>query len=152
MTGLTEALDQYREEISAAEQPPIVRVAVEMSDSGILSVPEAFVTIELNSVAKTTFTDKVKSFFGSKEEKPVADEALETPQNATAEANATDSQSKTGTPSEAKKETKKIALRVEYSPTGPHHCPRNKKRLPLNGKCSQGAAHHVKKRLIYDLN
>ena len=46
VTGLTEALEKYKDEINSAEQPPKVRVSIELSNSGLLSVPEASLSFQ----------------------------------------------------------------------------------------------------------
>lgn len=48
ITGLTEAMEKYKEKIAAEQQqPPKVRVAIELSSSGLLSVPEATLSIQV---------------------------------------------------------------------------------------------------------
>ncbi|KAG0170074.1 hypothetical protein DFQ28_002523 [Apophysomyces sp. BC1034] len=127
ISGLTAALEKYPEDVRAADKSPKVRVSIEMSESGILTVPEASVSIETNEGDKATFTDKVKSFFGSKEEKekPESDKSTENaaenqqnqtdsnpvePQNATVEANAE--------VKEPKSTVVKVPLDVTFIPTG----------------------------------
>lgn len=41
ITGLTEAMKKHKDDIKASEIPPKVRIAFELSNSGIISVPEA---------------------------------------------------------------------------------------------------------------
>lgn len=84
VAGLTEAMQKYAEEIQAAEQPAKVRVAVEYSASGLVSIPEASLQFEVKDSGRTlkgrlvsretrnnrnsSFAiDKVKSFFGGKD-------------------------------------------------------------------------------------
>ncbi|KAG0360439.1 hypothetical protein BG005_010662 [Podila minutissima] len=61
LSGLTEAINKFKD-VSVAT--PKVKVTIELSDSGILSVQEAVATIETDSSKKATLADKVKSFFG----------------------------------------------------------------------------------------
>ncbi|KAI8149158.1 heat shock protein 70 family [Fennellomyces sp. T-0311] len=98
VTGLTAAMEKYRDEINSAEHPPKARVSIELSNSGLLSVPEATLTIQLKD---TSSIDKVKSFFGSKEEETGSEkEAQEEPK-----------------PKEPS--LKKIPLDIEFIPAGP---------------------------------
>lgn len=53
VTGLTEALKKHKDDIKASEIPPKVRVTFELSNSGIISVPEATLQI-----GKLTFKGK----------------------------------------------------------------------------------------------
>ncbi|KAF7732747.1 Hypoxia up-regulated protein 1 [Apophysomyces ossiformis] len=125
VSGLTAALEKYPPSVRAADKAPKVRVSIEMSESGILSVPEAFVTIETNEPEKTTFTDKVKSFFGSKEEKSESSTSNENTtgdqQNQT-DSTAADSQNTTTESDADTKEKKstlvKLPLEVTFIPTG----------------------------------
>lgn len=55
ITGLTAALEKHAEDIKSTEHPPKVRITMEMSDSGIVSVPEAAL-----HVSKASFTGKKK--------------------------------------------------------------------------------------------
>lgn len=59
VSGLTDAFEKYKEDIKQASTPPKVRVVFEMSTSGLLSVPEAYVNIELPDNGKS-FTGKKK--------------------------------------------------------------------------------------------
>ncbi|KAG0332948.1 hypothetical protein BG004_001029 [Podila humilis] len=61
LSGLTEAINKFKD-VSVAT--PKVKVTIELSESGILSVQEAIATIETDSSKKATLADKVKSFFG----------------------------------------------------------------------------------------
>ncbi|KAI9492706.1 heat shock protein 70 family [Zychaea mexicana] len=100
ITGLTAAMEKHKDEIDSAEQPPKVRVSIELSNAGLLSVPEASLSFQSKDTG-STFSDKVKSFFGSKEEETQsAEEAKE--------------ESKPKEPS-----LKKIPLDVEFIPAGP---------------------------------
>ncbi|CAO3649389.1 unnamed protein product [Cunninghamella echinulata] len=128
ITGLNDALEKYKEDIKQTETVPKVRVVFEMSPSGLLSVPEAFINVELLDSGKS-FTDKVKSFFGSKEEKNAkSDENNPMPEEATAnndtakEPSVDDSQNKTTVDEQAKKYEPvltKINLKVTYIADGP---------------------------------
>jgi hypoxia up-regulated 1 len=51
ITGLTEAMKKHKDDIKASEIPPKVRITLELSNSGIISVPEATLQI-----GKLTFT------------------------------------------------------------------------------------------------
>lgn len=62
VNGLTAAFEKHQDDIKSSEQPPKVRVTFELSDSGLLSVPEASL-----SIGKLTLKEKVKSFFGGKD-------------------------------------------------------------------------------------
>ncbi|KAI7857208.1 Hsp70 protein-domain-containing protein [Circinella umbellata] len=129
VTGLTEALEKYKDEINSAEQPPKVRVSIELSNSGLLSVPEASLSFQAKDNG-SSFSDKVKSFFGSKEEETQSNEetAKETVQ---ADQNNTESEKKTEkkTTTEEEKEEKtnkpkepilkKVPLNIEFIGAGP---------------------------------
>ncbi|KAI9021643.1 Hsp70 protein-domain-containing protein [Phycomyces nitens] len=146
VTGLTDAVEKYSEEIKAAENPPKVRVTIEMSDSGLISVPEASVSIEIGE-GKSTFSEKVKSFFGSKEEKDSSkDEPLEHLEvdgqnnHSTVDNDAESSQNNTtkipAVPVKEKEPTvTKIGLALEYIPTGP---------LPMSKAQKSEAAKRIK--------
>ncbi|KAI8388389.1 heat shock protein 70 family [Radiomyces spectabilis] len=146
VTGLTAALEKHQDDIKSSENPPKVRVTIEMSDSGIVSVPEASVTIEVNDNGKATFKDKVKSFFGSKEDKPTASEQQEgasetsqATQNETVPAseNNTAAENETTVQAKTTKEPTllKFPLEVEYIPTGP---------APLSKKAKDAARQRIK--------
>ncbi|KAG0057180.1 hypothetical protein BGZ83_001123 [Gryganskiella cystojenkinii] len=62
LSGLTEAINKFKD-VSVAT--PKVKVTIELSDSGVLSVQEAIATIETDNSKKASLADKVKSFFGS---------------------------------------------------------------------------------------
>ncbi|KAF9923520.1 hypothetical protein FBU30_006442 [Linnemannia zychae] len=64
VTGLTDAINKFKD-ISVAT--PKVKVTIELSDSGVVSVQEAIATIETDHSKKASLADKVKSFFGSSE-------------------------------------------------------------------------------------
>lgn len=53
ISGLTEAMKKHKDDIKASEIPPKVRVTFELSNSGMISVPEA--TLQLG---KLTFKGK----------------------------------------------------------------------------------------------
>ncbi|KAG0287695.1 Hypoxia up-regulated protein 1 [Linnemannia gamsii] len=72
LTGLTEAINKFKD-ISVAT--PKVKVTIELSDSGILSVQDAIATIETDSSKKASLADKVKSFFGGSEKNDDVKEA-----------------------------------------------------------------------------
>ncbi|ORZ14632.1 Hsp70 protein-domain-containing protein [Absidia repens] len=119
VSGLTDALEKYKEDIKQSSTPPKVRVVFEMSTSGLLSVPEAYVNIELPDNGKS-FTDKVKSFFGSKEEKDKAgDDDTTGKVNETEKVQNSTTASKEEEPIKAEPVLTKVALKVEYIPTGP---------------------------------
>ncbi|KAG0204232.1 hypothetical protein BGX28_003760 [Mortierella sp. GBA30] len=61
LAGLTDATNKFKD-VSVAT--PKVKVTLELSDSGVLSVQEATATIETDSSKKASLADKVKSFFG----------------------------------------------------------------------------------------
>jgi len=83
VTGLTEAMKKHKDDIKASEIPPKVRISIELSNSGLVSVPEA--TLQIGKLtfkgtlssndrwlfhSLTCFTlEKVKSFFGGKDSK-----------------------------------------------------------------------------------
>ncbi|KAI8339485.1 heat shock protein 70 family [Chlamydoabsidia padenii] len=115
VSGLTDALEKYKEDIKQSSTPPKVRVVFEMSPSGLLSVAEAYVNIELPD--NKSFKDKVKSFFGSKEDNEAAQENSEKVK-----------------PTKAEPVLTKVALDAKYIPDGP---------LPL----SDGEKLVVKKRI-----
>ncbi|CAO3607724.1 unnamed protein product [Cunninghamella blakesleeana] len=126
VNGLTEALEKYKEEIKQSDTVPKVRVVFEMSPSGLLSVPEAYINVELLDSGKS-FTDKVKSFFGNKEEKTTESNEKkpeETPESKDApnENPADESQNKTAADEQLKKPEPvitKVELKVTYTPDGP---------------------------------
>ncbi|KAG0254523.1 hypothetical protein BG011_005685 [Mortierella polycephala] len=72
LTGLTEAINKFKD-VSIAT--PKVKVTIELSNSGILSVQEAIATIETDSSKKASLADKVKSFFGGSEKNEDVKEA-----------------------------------------------------------------------------
>jgi hypoxia up-regulated 1 len=53
ISGLTAAMEKHKDDIKASEHPPKVRVTFDLSDSGILSVSEAILSVE-----KPTFKGK----------------------------------------------------------------------------------------------
>ncbi|GAN04334.1 hsp70 family chaperone [Mucor ambiguus] len=118
VTGLTEAMKKHKDDIKASEIPPKVRVSIELSNSGLVSVPEATLQI-----GKLTFKEKVKSFFGGKDSKDAeADKKNEdaNQKNETAKTDGTaDSKNKTAA-EEAKESVSiaKIPLTIEFIPTG----------------------------------
>ena len=61
VTGLTEAMKKHKDDIKASEIPPKVLVTFDLSNSGIISVPEAIL-----HVGKVTFKGKIsiQFFFG----------------------------------------------------------------------------------------
>ncbi|GJJ71741.1 hypoxia up-regulated 1 [Entomortierella parvispora] len=61
LSGLTEAINKFKD-VSVAT--PKVKVTIELSESGVLTVQEAIATIETDSSKKASLADKVKSFFG----------------------------------------------------------------------------------------
>jgi len=61
LSGLTEAINKFKD-VSVAT--PKVKVTIELSESGVLTVQEAIATIETDNSKKASLADKVKSFFG----------------------------------------------------------------------------------------
>ncbi|KAI1316575.1 hypothetical protein EDD11_009840 [Mortierella claussenii] len=61
LSGLTDAINKFKD-VSVAT--PTVKVTIELSESGLVSVGEAVAAIETDSSKKSTLADKVKSFFG----------------------------------------------------------------------------------------
>ncbi|KAG0005128.1 hypothetical protein BGZ79_006702 [Entomortierella chlamydospora] len=61
LSGLTEAINKFKD-VSVAT--PKVKVTIELSESGVLSVQEAIATIETDNSKKASLAEKVKSFFG----------------------------------------------------------------------------------------
>ncbi|KAF1804289.1 heat shock protein 70 family [Mucor lusitanicus] len=118
ITGLTEAMKKHKDDIKASEIPPKVRISIELSNSGLVSVPEATLQI-----GKLTFKEKVKSFFGGKDSKDAQAEKKEEDakqQNETAKAEGT-TDAKNNTASEEAKESvsiTKVPLTIEFIPTG----------------------------------
>ncbi|KAF9187414.1 Hypoxia up-regulated protein 1 [Haplosporangium sp. Z 767] len=72
LSGLTEAINKFKD-VSVAT--PKVKVTIELSNSGILSVQEAIATIETDNSKKASLADKVKSFFGGSEKNEDVKEA-----------------------------------------------------------------------------
>ncbi|KAF9978678.1 hypothetical protein BGZ73_001033 [Actinomortierella ambigua] len=66
LAGLTAAVEKYKD---VSVSTPKVKVTLELSESGVLSVQEAVATIETEDVKKPSLKDKVKSFFGGSESK-----------------------------------------------------------------------------------
>ncbi|KAF9953294.1 hypothetical protein BGZ72_005512 [Mortierella alpina] len=64
LSGLTDAINKFKD-ISVAT--PKVKVTIELSNSGVVSVREATATIETDHSKKASLADKVKSFFGGSE-------------------------------------------------------------------------------------
>ncbi|KAI9288726.1 heat shock protein 70 family [Umbelopsis sp. AD052] len=98
VSGLTQALKNHKADPANADDEPKVKVSIELSDSGILSVTDASVSITSDKPA--TIADKVKSFFGSKDNKEsTEDEKLKEPENQT-------------------KKSEKVNLQVDWIPRG----------------------------------
>jgi hypoxia up-regulated 1 len=91
INGLTAAMEAHREDIKTSEQPPKVRIAFDLSDSGVLSVPEATLSIQkptfkgnllhyhlicLQMTNILSSKEKVKSFFGGKDNSENKSEVL----------------------------------------------------------------------------
>ncbi|KAL9545249.1 hypothetical protein PS6_008325 [Mucor atramentarius] len=118
VTGLTEAMKKHKDDIKASEIPPKVRISIELSNSGLVSVPEATLQI-----GKLTFKEKVKSFFGGKDSKDAEAEKKDEEakqKNETAKADGSND-AKNNTAAEEAKESvsiTKIPLTVEFIPTG----------------------------------
>lgn len=55
ISGLTEALKKHKDDIKNSEIPPKVRITFELTNSGIITVPEAILQI-----GKATFKGKKK--------------------------------------------------------------------------------------------
>lgn len=72
LSGLTEAINKFKD---VSVTTPKVKVTIELSDSGILSVQEAIATIETDISKKASLADKVKSFFGGNEKNEEVKEA-----------------------------------------------------------------------------
>ncbi|KAG0745224.1 hypothetical protein G6F57_009218 [Rhizopus arrhizus] len=109
INGLTAAMEAHREDIKTSEQPPKVRIAFDLSDSGVLSVPEATLSIQ-----KPTFKEKVKSFFGGKDNSENKSEnKTEASQNET-DFDTTKSSDNKNTTNESS--ITKISLTIEYIP------------------------------------
>ncbi|KAF9930977.1 hypothetical protein BGZ75_003420 [Mortierella antarctica] len=64
LSGLTDAINKFKD-ISVAT--PKVKVTIELSNSGVLTVRDATATIETDHSKKASLADKVKSFFGGSE-------------------------------------------------------------------------------------
>ncbi|KAI9282196.1 heat shock protein 70 family [Sporodiniella umbellata] len=108
VNGLTAAFKKHQDDIKNSEQPPKVRVIFSLSDSGILSVAEASLT-----VGKPTLKEKVKSFFGGKDNTENKEESKEGEKKS----NETEpSTNKTSTEETSKKSVNKIPLEVEFIP------------------------------------
>ncbi|RUS24532.1 hypothetical protein BC938DRAFT_473441 [Jimgerdemannia flammicorona] len=116
ITGLTNVTSKIKD--PNAERPK-VRVSIELSDSGIISVTEASATIEAKEEDKQTLTDKVKSFFGAGS---ADDESTETPTPSAAQQNKTDNNATKTNDTEIipKKEVKieKVELGIKVTPLG----------------------------------
>lgn len=131
ISGLTQALKTHKTDVAKDEENK-VRVSVEMSDSGLLSVPEASITV--TSDKSPSIADKVKSFFGSSDSKEATDEnsdETKVPEETTdttsnnadtpeTQSNETVSNNDTKTAgSEAPvSKTEKLLLQVEWIPKG----------------------------------
>ncbi|OBZ86090.1 Hypoxia up-regulated protein 1 [Choanephora cucurbitarum] len=116
VTGLTEAMTKHKDDIKASNIPPKVRVTFELSSSGIVSVPEANL-----HVAKLTLKEKVKSFFGGKDNKETEekiDESKASKQNETTVESADNAANKTAEEAEESISITKVPLTVEFVPTG----------------------------------
>ncbi|KAG2214044.1 hypothetical protein INT46_004959 [Mucor plumbeus] len=118
ISGLTEAMKKHKDDIKASEIPPKVRISIELSNSGLVSVPEATLQI-----GKLTFKEKVKSFFGGKDSKDTDaekkdEEAKQNNETANA-AGAADTKNNTAA-EEAKESVSitKVPLTIEFIPTG----------------------------------
>ncbi|KAG0376653.1 Hypoxia up-regulated protein 1 [Mortierella sp. AD032] len=92
LSGLTEAINKFKD-VSVAT--PKVKVTIELSESGILSVQEAIATIETDSSKKASLADKVKSFFGGSEKNEDVKEAEAKETEEQEEAEAAKAQEKT---------------------------------------------------------
>ncbi|KAG2181833.1 hypothetical protein INT44_008649 [Umbelopsis vinacea] len=133
VSGLTQALKNHKADSANADDEPKVKVSIELSDSGILSVTDASVSITSDKPA--TIADKVKSFFGSKDNKDsTEDEKLNEPEksdesNDGAATNETEKQNnETTSGTDAKeganatqsqtKKSEKVNLQVDWIPRG----------------------------------
>ncbi|KAF8977992.1 hypothetical protein BGZ46_006966, partial [Entomortierella lignicola] len=86
ISGLTDAINKFKD-VSVAT--PKVKVTIELSESGVLSVQEAVATIETDNSKKASLADKVKSFFGGSEKNEDVKDAEPTDNNEEKEANET---------------------------------------------------------------
>ncbi|CAO3677928.1 unnamed protein product [Umbelopsis vinacea] len=128
VTGLTQAVKDHKTEPSVTDEELKVKVSIELSDSGILSVTDA--SVVLTSDKPASIADKVKSFFGSKETKDVKepiegrDESGDpNEEGKNASKNETEKQfnetsSNTNTTDTANKKAETISLKVEWIPKG----------------------------------
>ncbi|CAO3565139.1 unnamed protein product [Mortierella alpina] len=64
LSGLTDAINKFKD-ISVAT--PKVKVTIELSNSGVVTIRDATATIETDQSKKASLADKVKSFFGGSE-------------------------------------------------------------------------------------
>ncbi|KAF9968117.1 hypothetical protein BGZ70_006516 [Mortierella alpina] len=64
LSGLTDAINKFKD-ISVAT--PKVKVTIELSNSGVVTIRDATATIETDHSKKASLADKVKSFFGGSE-------------------------------------------------------------------------------------
>ncbi|KAG0235393.1 hypothetical protein BGW42_005372 [Actinomortierella wolfii] len=78
LSGLTAAVEKYKD---VSVSTPKVKVTLDLSDSGILSVKDAVATIEMEDVKKPSLKDKVKSFFSGSDSKENGDAAQEETEN-----------------------------------------------------------------------
>ncbi|GAA5804422.1 hypothetical protein HPULCUR_009915 [Helicostylum pulchrum] len=116
VTGLTEAFKKHKDDIKNSEIPPKVRVTFELTNSGLVTIPEATLQI-----GKATFKDKVKSFFGGKDAKEEEKKDGDAKKNETAtESEEAKNKTAATTAEEAKESVSitKIPLNIEYTPTG----------------------------------
>ncbi|KAF9115420.1 hypothetical protein BGX27_007920 [Mortierella sp. AM989] len=93
LSGLTDAINKFKD-VSVAT--PKVKVTIELSESGILSVQEAIATIETDNSKKASLADKVKSFFGGSDKNDDVKDAEPKENNEGQEDNASKEQEKNG--------------------------------------------------------
>ncbi|CEG73106.1 hypothetical protein RMATCC62417_08549 [Rhizopus microsporus] len=123
ISGLTAAMEKHKDDIKASEHPPKVRVTFDLSDSGILSVSEAILSVE-----KPTFKDKVKSFFGVKDTKEDETKKNDTEQENSRQ-NETEAAVNKTTTEENKVSIVKVPLTIHYNPVEIIPLPANEKAI-----------------------
>ncbi|GAB5586845.1 lumenal Hsp70 protein [Umbelopsis nana] len=141
VSGLTQAVKEHKGDSSISDEDLKVKVAVELSDSGLLTVADASVT--LTSDKPASIADKVKSFFGGKDSKEnreslestenqeevenLAEETNDAGKNETEKqtnesSSSTDAKEGSSTPDSSKdtqtKKPENISLKVEWIPRG----------------------------------
>ncbi|KAF9344770.1 hypothetical protein BGX26_003933 [Mortierella sp. AD094] len=97
LSGLTEAINKFKD-VSVAT--PKVKVTIELSESGVLSVQEAIATIETDNSKKASLAEKVKSFFGGSDKNEDVKDAEPKEKSEEQEGNDAKEQEKNGESSE----------------------------------------------------